>query len=380
MGLSVGRISMVRYMHILNAYIIKEFSYLSIMRIVKLKPPQLSPDHIQTKVSCIRAHRERIFQVSTALNQGKLICHNYGQGGAGWTFLFGCVHESIRQFEKRLLLNPTFKNKPIAVIGAGCYGLLTALLLAHKGFTPQIIAKEISNIPSNRAAGFFFPRPRKSSTQEEKTIFTSFGMESYKNYVEIAHGTHPFIQAGPKILPAYFGFDNDPGFAPYVAQSLIQKPEKVIVDFGNGKQYGLMEYKTIFINPAAIMQELHRNVTKLGISIVQKEIHLFNDINEPIVFNCAGMGAKKLTGDKRIIPVQGHLVTLQNQPIEQLQYMINVKVTTMKNGRPRDELIYFAPKDSGILGITFKRGQTDVCANPEEFDRLVERCQDYFGN
>ena len=39
------------------------------------------------------------------------------------------------------------------------------------------------------------------------------------------------------------------------------------------------------------------------------------------------MGGKKLTHDARIIPVQGHLITLHKQPsMEQLQYMINVKV------------------------------------------------------
>ncbi len=93
------------------------------------------------------------------------------------------------------------------------------------------------------------------------------------------------------------------------------------------------------------------------------------------------MGAKKLTNDARIIPVQGHLITLKNQPsLEQLKYMINVKVV-QKNpaGNLRDELIYFAPKDQGILGITFIRGQDSLINNQHEFDRLIERCRNFFG-
>jgi D-amino-acid oxidase len=350
--------------------------------IQQITPPTISHDHVKEKITCIRAHRERIFQVFTEMRNGKLLCHNYGHGGAGLTFLFGCVNESIRQFEHQGAQNPTLKNKQICIIGAGCYGLLTAITLARKGHAVRIIAKDIENIPSNKAAGFFFPRARKSSTPEERAIFASCGMESYSAYLQIVKGEHPFINAGAKLLPAYYGLDIDPGFYPYIEQQLIAPPQKVMIDFNNGKLYTVMKYTTIFINSSALMQELYRNIYELGISIQKAEVDSFNEINEQIIFNCAGMGAKKLTGDVRIIPVQGHLITLKNQPpLDQLQYMINVKVT-MKNllGGLRDELIYYAPKESGILGITFLRGQDSEMANHHEFDRLMERCQNFFGS
>lgn len=349
-------------------------------RTIHLTPPTVSENHIKEKIICIRAHRERIFQVSTQQVADKLICHNYGQGGAGWTFLFGCVNESIRQFEKHITEHSHFKNKPICVIGAGCYGLLTAIMLARKGYVVHIIAKDTENIPSNKAAGFFFPRPRKSSTQHERSIFEERGMESYQTYVSIFQGTHHFIKSGPKLLPAYFGLDIDPGFAPYIAQGVMKAPEKVTIDFGNGKTYDAMEYHTIFINTTAIMQELHRNISELGITITKTEINSFDEIEESIIFNCSGLGSRELTDDKRIVPVQGHLITLKDQPpMCELQYMINVKVV-MKNaaGTPRDELIYYAPKESGILGITFMRGTDSMTSNQHEFDRLLQRSQDFF--
>lgn len=206
-------------------------------------------------------------------------------------------------------------------------------------------------------------------------------MESYATYLQIIQGAHPFIKAGPKLLPGYFGLDIDPGFAPYIAQGLVAAPEKVTIDFDNGKTYDAMEYKTVFINSAAIMSELQRALQELSINITKAEITAFSAISEPIIFNCAGLGAKNLTGDKRLIPVQGHLITLKDQPDrEQLQYMINFKVVmTNEQGKMRDELIYFAPKESGILGITFIRGQDSLTANQHEFDRLLQRCQDFFG-
>lgn len=350
-------------------------------KIVYLTPPRISVMHIKEKVSCIRAHRERIFQVATTLYQNKLICHNYGHGGAGWTFLFGAVHESIRQFKQRCIENHAFANQSIIIIGAGCHGLLTAILLARQGYTVSIVAYDVTTIPSYKAAGFFFPRARKSSTQEERSLFKNFGIESYRTYQEIVDGKHPFIRHGAKLLPAYYGCDIDPGFSDYIKQGLMQAPERVTVDFNNGKMYELMEYKTLFIDTQLMMQELHRNIQLLGIPITQSFVHAWDELAESVIFNCSGYGAKHLAGDQRVIPVQGHLITLQEQPdTSLLQYMINVKVVQYNDkGMPRDELIYFAPKESGILGITFKRGQDSLTANEYEFDRLLERCIDYFG-
>lgn len=346
-------------------------------KIIKLTPPLLTDNHIGKKISCIRPHRERIFNVSSEQIDNTFIFHNYGHGGAGWTFLFGCVNESIRQFEAAILQNPHLKQQPITIIGAGCYGLLTAILLAQRGFKVQIIAKETEDIPSYKAAGFFFPRWRKSSSDQEKEIFLARGMESYESYLRISNGTHEFIKTGARIVPAYFGLDIDPGFAPYIERKLIAPSQQVVVNFSNGKQYPMNQYQIIFMDSFSLMQELHKNVTELQIPIIKKEITSWTDIPEAIIFNCSGWGAKQLTQDPRLVPVQGHLISLQNQP--ELNYMINVKVVMQTPRGPRDELIYFAPKDEGILGITFLRNQSNTDANTHEFDRLLQRCQDFFG-
>lgn len=347
-------------------------------KIIHLTPPKLDVANIDQNIVCIRAHRERIFNVSTEFRDNKLICHNYGQGGAGWTFLFGCVNESLRQFEHQLARNTQLKNKSICVIGAGCYGLLTAIMLARAGHAVRIVAADTHSISSYKAAGFFFPRWRKCSNEQEIAIFLARSMESYQTYLDIINGTHPFITHGPKLLPAYYGIDIDPGFGPYITHGLVEKPMPVAIQFGNTKLYNAMQYTTVFVNGGVIMQELQRNIHELGITITQQKIENFNEIDEHIIFNCAGLGAKELAHDNRLIPVQGHLISLCNQPIDQLQYMINFKVVQTDAYGTRDELIYFAPKGEGILGITFKRGESSLTANAHEFERLLERSRQFF--
>ncbi len=350
------------------------------MKIITLTPPQLSDSHIKEKIICIRGHRERLFNTSFEHTDNKYIFHNYGQGGAGWTFLFGCVQESIRQFRKVIIDNPTLSAQSISIIGAGCYGLLTAILLKRAGYNVTISAKETHSIPSYKAAGFFFPRPRKVSNAQETEIFLERGSESYKTYLDIISGNHPFIKAGPKLMPAYYDPNIDPGFGPYIAQGLISEPQDVIIDFGNEKQYPAREYQALFINASIMMDELQRNIRELQIPIIQKEILALSEIQDQIIFNCTNLGAKSLANDTKIVSIQGHLISLHDQPIESLQYMINYRVTmTNPNGSKRDELIYFAPKEQGILGITFLRGQDSLTANQHEFDRLLTRSRDFFG-
>lgn len=342
---------------------------------IELSPPLLDEINIKEKISCIRGHRERLFNISFEQLSDKLVFHNYGHGGAGYTFLFGCVNETIRQ-----LANFVQPSKPIAVIGVGCYGLLTAVMLARNNYNVKIYAKDLHSIPSYKAAGFFFPRPRKVSNEHEKKIFLDYGIESYKTYLDIINSAHPFIKSGVKQVPAYYSLNIDPGFEPYIAQDLIEIPKQVKINFGNNKTYDAVEYRTIHINSTQIMAELQRNIKELGIEIIKKEINNFNELEEKIIFNCTGLGAKKLANDNKMVPIQGHLITLKNQTdISQLQYMLNFKVNVKSiKGHMKDELIYFAPKDEGLLGITFLRGQDNENANQYEFDRLLERCENFY--
>lgn len=348
--------------------------------IIKLIPPSLSDKHIKEKIACIRGHRERMFRIEHEIAQDKHIFHNYGHGGAGWTFLPASINESFRQFDDALAHNHITSDMQATVIGAGCYGLLSAIMLARRGFSVTIRAKELHNIPSYKAAGFFFPRARKRSTDEERALFDRYGLESYREYLSMIEGSHPFLKTGARILPGYFGLDVNPGFEPYISAGLMPEAKQVVVDFSNNITHEMLEYQCLFVSVADLMKELTALIHQHAIPIRQEEINSFADIDTPLIFNCAGFGAKMLTGDKKMLPVQGHLITLCNQENKtELNYLINMKMTVTDQYGTRDELLYYAPKDEGVLGITFKRNQSCERANEPEFDRLLKRARAFFG-
>ncbi len=329
-----------------------------------------------------------MFRIEHEFSSGKHVFHNYGHGGAGFTFLPAAINESFRQFDKAIENKLITFDMRATVIGAGCYGLLSAIMLSRRGFSVTIVAKETKEIPSYKAAGFFFPRARKRSTAEEQALFERYGLESYLEYASIIAGKHPFLTTGARIIPGYFGLDVNPGFEPYIVAGLMSGPRMVTVDFYNPKQasldHGMMhtmlEYQCLFVSVTALMNELQTLRLKYDIPIIEKEISSFDEVESPIIFNCAGFGAKQLTGDKKMLPVQGHLISLQDQPdCDERDYLINMKMTVTDEYGTRDELLYYAPKGEGILGITFKRNQASLETNHHEFDRLLRRARDFFG-
>ncbi|MGE0010183.1 MAG: FAD-dependent oxidoreductase [Candidatus Babeliales bacterium] len=338
------------------------------METIHLTPPILSADHIEEFLSCIRPKHANGYQLYGEVKNDKLIIHNYGHSGSGWTLLFGVIEQVLEEFEAQLTQHPSFKSKPICVIGAGCMGLLSAIALAQKGYAVTIVAKQFDNTTSQNAVGLFFPytafTPVYNKYQRAQEV-------SLREYTAIINGEHPFIApSAAQRLPQYVDLTSK-----YSRLNFWGLPKLATLDFGNGKQHAVREYNTLFIHTYHMMQQMKAHAQKLGISLHERTITSFDELDESIIINCTGLGAQQLNNDSGIIPVQGHLIRLKEQPIAALTYIIHVRV--MQHGKPA--YIYFAPKASGILGITYIEGVRDTQTNMHEFNAMLERARDYFG-
>ena len=87
-----------------------------------------------------------------------------------------------------------------------------------------------------------------------------------------------------------------------------------------------------------------------------------------MIFNCTGLGAGRLFGDKEITPVKGQLVFLLPQP--EVEYM------TLGPGD-----IYMFPRHDGILlGGTHDRGVWDMTPDPAQTERILRESAALFSS
>jgi len=311
--------------------------------IVQLQPPLITPDTIAQKIVCTRPMREGKFNISIETRDNHTIVNCNGHGGSGWTTLFGWINYALDLFAK----TKTDKNIPIRVIGSGCMGLTAAIELTRAGYNVAgIYTKDRFDLASWRAAGYFGLVSIKTADNEQETL-NQIGMDTFKTYQSIEQGTHPYISnKAVNNIPVYCSVDTEAGVEDLEARGLIPTREYVTLDFGNGIIHpGYVKYLTYFMNTTTLMRELIAHVERLEIPLVIKEINSYDEIEEPVIFNCAGMGGRELNSDDSMIPVRGHLVTLNEEAgSAHMAYMIYTKV--MQDGD--EEYIYLFPKNSSV--------------------------------
>ena len=131
-----------------------------------------------------------------------------------------------------------------------------------------------------------------------------------------------------------------------------------------------------------MLAQFHQKIEELGIEWEAGYIGSFDEVKESIIFDCAGIGAGSLNGDKKVIPVQGHLITLKDQP--EIKYMIYIEVKNINNmvddfGNMVEEYIYLTPKSGGTLGGTYIPGEARLNTNQRQHDLMLERAIEFFG-
>lgn len=318
-----------------------QFFSVSAETVRKLSPPILTPSSTKCKIACTRPMREGKFNISVEDKNNKILVHCYGHGGSGCTTVFGSVDKAIKLFEAH---SPNAEKKPIRVIGSGIMGLTAAIELTQRGYNVVgIVTKDLYDIPSWKNAGYFALVSVKTSKEEEENL-NQIGMTTFKEFQKINKGEHPYISAGcVQMLPVYCSLDTEAGVENLEAAGLIPPKKIVTLDFGNGVRHkNFVEYMTYFMDTTQIMLELRAEVDRLQIPVELKEIQNFDDIVEPIVFNCSGIGAKTLNHDDQMVPVRGHLINLNAESGDgHMKYMIYTKV---KGDNGEDEYVYMFPK------------------------------------
>ncbi len=180
----------------------------------KITPPKLDVMHLGKKILCHRPMREGSPQMSIQEIEGKVVAHNYGHGGSGWTLAPGSASYVNGLLEKFEYSEGLRKKTPITVIGAGTIGLFTAYDLVDKGYTDiTIVSKEFDNLTSHNAGGLLAPVSMDNGPDIQK-IIDEIGVNAYRFYAAIATKKHPILKEGAVIVPYYARTRDDSGLEP----------------------------------------------------------------------------------------------------------------------------------------------------------------------
>ncbi len=316
---------------------------------------RVAEDRVIRTVVGLRPFRPSGFVVRTEKVGDKTVVHNYGHGGGGITLSWGtsalAVDEAWQTGEKRF-----------AVLGCGAVGLASARLLQQRGAEVTIYAKDLPpNTTSNIAGGQWAPTSVMDGgrrTAESDALLARAARLSHRSYQQL-----PAAEFGIRWLENYVLSDEP--LQGWWEQDLVRDlyPEWRELgprDHPFPARYA-RRFTTMLIEPPIYLSAMLREVRLAGGRVVVRELasrEQLQELPEPVVVNCTGLGAKALFGDEELEPVKGQLTFLLPQP--EVDYIV---IT---------EGLYMFPRRDGILlGGTFQHGVWSLDVDEEARRRIL---------
>ncbi len=334
--------------------------------------PTLRYYDVAPPLAPIRAHEDRLFRITVCTRpfraQGprievervgdKLIVHNYGHGGSGWSLSWGSGALAV----EKALTAAGKSNPEVAVVGCGAIGLTTATLLQRAGLKPTIYAKErFPYVRSARATGTWTPDSRVAFSSKAAPTFpaqweqmarTSWFM--YQSYLGMPGNPIEYIDTYdlhdlPRTEARQQNLQSSQqsnqtneaprlDFATYGDRIADLTPRSIDLPPSDHPFPTKHAYRntTLMFNIADYARQLTTDYLIAGGKIETAEFHTPADLAalpQPIIFNCTGYAARQLWSDDSVIPVRGQIGWLIPQPeVNYGLYFGGINVVSRRDG------------------------------------------------
>jgi glycine/D-amino acid oxidase-like deaminating enzyme len=257
----------------------------------------------------LRPKRDASYRLEPETQDDRLIVHNYGHAGAGITMSWGCALEVV----DLVLARGVAENEPVAVLGGGVMGLTAAVLLAERNLRVTVYAAKFPpETTSNVAGGQWAPASveHNNTAQFERILRRSFAMHQAKG--------------------AAYGVSARPNYSKMRLTSFEDVPEDVVpaptplahLPFAQLNSRGF-EYRTLLVEPPIFLPKLLSDLDAAQVPRVTKTFarmsQVLEELDQKIIVNCTGLGARDLCNDRKVKPVKGQLAMLPAQ--RNLQYL-----------------------------------------------------------
>jgi glycine/D-amino acid oxidase-like deaminating enzyme len=349
----------------------------------------------------IRADVDRIFRITVCLRPfraagprldverlgDKLVVHNYGHGGSGWSLSWGSADVVVRK-----ALDGANGKKEVAVIGCGALGLTAAATAQRAGFKVTIYAKERPPyVRSARATGSWTPDSRIALTSAASPNFaaewesmarTSFAM--YQSYLGMP-GTpiewtdrYNLSDQGPGEHGSAVSAPDAHDWAHYYDRIADLTPESQEIPAGAHPfptRYVRRETSLTF-NVADYSRQLMNDFMIAGGTIEAREFQAPQDLAslaQPVIINCTGYGARQLWSDESIVPVRGQIAWLI--PQEGVHYGLSYKGVNVLARRDGIVVQPFHSEDEGWNDSNERPDKAAAVAGVEVIQELYSRME-----
>ncbi|WP_293346112.1 FAD-dependent oxidoreductase [Phenylobacterium sp.] len=295
-------------------------------------PPPLAPikaraDRIMGITVCLRPFRAAGPRLEGETVGDKLVVHNYGHGGSGWSLSWGSGLLAVK-------MALAGGEKDIAVIGGGALGLTAATIAQRAGARVTIYAKDrLPEARSARATGIWSPDSRIALAGSVGVGFPAYWEEMarksfriHQQYLGLADRPVEWIDRYALLdTPNRARAPEPMEFAHYESRIRDLTPPSEALEAGqhpfpvpyvrkaslpmfNIAAYGHVLTNDFLLNGGRFEMAEFRTPADLGV------------LKQKVVINCTGYGARALWKDESIVPVRGQIAWLI--PQEEVTYSL----------------------------------------------------------
>jgi glycine/D-amino acid oxidase-like deaminating enzyme len=304
----------------------------------RLVPMRVSLDQLIDIKCCIRPLRAAGPNLGTEMVGDRLVIHNYGHGGSGWSLSWGSAEVAVG---KALSVLPG----SIAVVGCGIVGLTSAIVAQRAGLKVTIYAREmLERTRSFRASGSFTPGSRIALAGPAGPQFgdqweqmARFSWKMFRTFLGLPGKPVEFADSYAvshkpmerRLWPA------DPAITTNWESSGLPQQNSEFAHLDSRirdivpQSVPLMPEENPFETPFATRSsQMHFNFPAYGAMLldeffdrggkfVMRNFHSpaeFAQIPEKVVIHSTGYAARDLWQDRTVIPVRGQTAWLVPQP------------------------------------------------------------------
>jgi glycine/D-amino acid oxidase-like deaminating enzyme len=329
--------------------------------------PRISEDRIVRVIVGHRPYRPSGFVVRRDDFGKTQVIHNYGHGGGGISLAWGSSALALREAA----------GLPVgdaAVIGSGIMGLTTARLLQDAGWRVTIYTRDplrhsVSSVGGGQWAptGVFEEGVASAAFEAQFQWAARVSHHAYQNLVGADYGV--------RFIENYY-ISDDPLRDGYYLRELPDLFTSV-ADLEPGEHPFPTHYAkrtvTLLIEPAMFLRRIRNDFFIAGGRIIARDFQTLDQVlslDEPVVFNCTGLGTKALFNDEELQPAKGQLVFMPPDPA--------VDYLTVGTG---SNFTYMFPRKGEILlGGSWHLGDWSTEADPGITERIIAGNRVLFDN